>query len=54
MKAIIRVVTAQKQFTEDQIKFMKRCATAMIENHQLSVVINMKVKKTKKLKLKAV
>jgi hypothetical protein len=53
MKAIIKICTAAKEFTEDQKKIMKRIAMILIE-HNLSVVIITKVKKVKQLKLKAV
>jgi hypothetical protein len=52
MKAIIKVCTASKEFTEDQKKIMKRIAIVLIE-HNLSVDIRMQVKKIKHLKLKA-
>ena len=54
MKAIIKIVTAEKEFTHAQIQFIKRMAGVLISHHQLSVMVEMKVKKTKKLKLKAV
>jgi len=54
MKAIIKVCTAEDEFTEEQIRFMKRMACCLIQHHQLSVSISMKVKKVKHLKLKAV
>jgi hypothetical protein len=54
MKALIRVVTAEKEFTHAQIQFMKRMANVLISHHQLSVSVTMKIKKTKKVKLKAV
>jgi hypothetical protein len=53
MKAIIKVCTAEDEFTPKQIQFMKRMAGVLINHHQLSVSITMKVKKIKHLKLKA-
>jgi hypothetical protein len=54
MKAVIKIVTAEKEFSHEQIQFIKRMAGVLISHHQLSVMVEMKVKKTKKLKLKAV
>lgn len=51
MKANIRICTAEKEFRQDQIAIMKRVALVLIE-HNLSVVVEMKVKKVIKLKLK--
>jgi hypothetical protein len=51
MKANIKVVTAETEFTEDQIKILKRVAIVLIE-HNLSVAVTMKVKKVKTLKIK--
>ena len=53
MKALIKVCTAAKEFTEDQIKIMKRISMVLIE-HGLSVDVRMKIKTVKHLKLKAV
>jgi hypothetical protein len=53
MKAIIKVCTAAKEFTEDQKKIMRRISMVLI-GHDLSVCVTMKVKKNKHLKLKAV
>jgi hypothetical protein len=53
MKALIKVVTAEKEFNEDQKRILKRVAIVLIE-HNLSVSVVMKVKKTKHLKLKAI
>ena len=53
MKAIIKVVTAEKEFNEDQKRILKRIMMVLTE-HDLSVAIFHKVKKTKQLKLKAV
>jgi hypothetical protein len=52
MKAIIKVCSAAKEFTEDQKKIIKRIAIVLID-HNLSVEVSMKIKKTKILKLKA-
>ena len=52
MKAIIRVCTANKEFTQAQTQFIKRMACCLIQHHQLSVSVTMKVKKVKQLKLK--
>jgi hypothetical protein len=51
MKAIIKVCTANKEFTQDQTAIMRRIALVLIE-HNLSVSIVMKIKKIKQLKLK--
>jgi len=57
MKANIKIVTANKEFTPDQIAIMKRVKT-VLEAHELSVCISMKIinKVTidKNFKLKAV
>ena len=50
MKAIIKVCTIGK-FTPDQTAIMKRVALVLIE-HNLSVAIVTKIKKTEQLKLK--
>jgi hypothetical protein len=50
MKAIIKVVTAEKEFNEDQKRILKRIAIVLIE-HNLSVAVTMKIKKDKQLKL---
>ena len=52
MKAIIKVCTASKEFTDDQKQMLRRISNVMIA-HNLSVSITMKVKKNKQLKLKA-
>jgi hypothetical protein len=51
MKAIIKIVTANKEFREDQKQIIRRVAL-VLEAHNLSVAIVMKVKKIKHLKLK--
>lgn len=51
MKAIIKVCTAQKEFTEDQKQIMWRVANVIME-HNLSVDIVTKVKKYRSLKIK--
>lgn len=53
MKALIKVVTAENEFSEDQLKIIKRIAIVLIE-HNLSVAVSMKIKKIKRLKLKAI
>ncbi len=53
MKALIKVVTADDEFSEDQLKIIKRIAIVLIE-HNLSVAVSMKIKKVKYLKLKAI
>ena len=53
MKAIIKVVTAEKEFNDDQKKILKRIMMVLTE-HDLSVAIFHKVKKIKQLKLKAI
>jgi hypothetical protein len=53
MKAIIKVCTAERKFSEDQKAIMKRVALVLIE-HNLSVAIIMKVKKVQKFKFKAI
>ena len=54
MKAVIKVVTANKEFSNDQKQILRRVTMVLIE-HQLSacVVLKKKVAKTKILKLKA-
>jgi len=53
MKAVIKVVTAAKDFTEDQKQIMRRVTMVLIE-HDLSacIYIKKKIKKEKILKLK--
>ena len=55
MKAIIRVVTANKEFDEDQKQIMRRIVMVLTE-HNLSACIVLKnvIKKDKYLKLKIV
>ena len=53
MKALIKIVTAENEFSEDQLKIIKRIALVLIE-HNLSVAVSMKIKKVKHLKLKAI
>lgn len=50
MKAIIKVVSAAR-FTEDQERILKRVAIVLAE-HNLSVSIERKIKKTQIIKLK--
>jgi len=55
MKAIIKVVTAKKEFTEDQKTIMRRVVMVLIE-HNLSacIVLKKKAVKTEVLHLKVV
>lgn len=55
MKAVIKIVTARKEFTEDQKQIMRRVTMVLIE-HNLSacIVLKKKVKKDRELKLKVV
>lgn len=48
MKAIIKIVTAEGKFTEDQERIIKRVSMVLIE-HNLSVAVIRKVKKIKTL-----
>lgn len=43
MKATIRIVTAEKEFREDQIKIIRRIMM-VLQEHNLSVSLNMKIK----------
>jgi hypothetical protein len=53
MKAVIRAVTASKEFTEDQKQILRRVSMVLIE-HGFSVDTCYKVKKVKTIKLKVV
>jgi len=55
MKAIIKIVTADKEFTEDQKTIMRRVVMVLIE-HNLSacVVLKKKIKESEILNLKVV
>jgi len=53
MKAIIKVCTAEQEFSQDHKAILRRVAMVLTE-HNLSVVIILKVKKDKQLKLKAI
>jgi hypothetical protein len=55
MKAIIKIVTANKKFDEDQKQLMRRMVNVLYE-HNLSacIILKKKVRKDKILKLKAV
>jgi len=55
MKAIITIVTARKEFRQDQINIMRRVAMVLVE-HDLSVDVSMKtkIKKTIPFKLKVI
>jgi len=52
MKAIIKVVTAEKEFNDDQKTIMRRVVMVLIE-HDLSacIVLKKKVKETLELKI---
>jgi hypothetical protein len=55
MKAIVKIVTAEPEFSSDQKLIIKRIVNVLIE-HDLSVCLQIKTKvttKTKHLKLKA-
>jgi hypothetical protein len=53
VKAIIKIVTADKDFTEDQKQIMRRVSNVLMEhNLSVSVILKKKVVKTKKLSLK--
>lgn len=54
-KAVIKIVTVNKEFRPDQIQIMKRVSMVLVE-HDLSVALLLKEKKVKRLpiKLKAV
>jgi hypothetical protein len=51
MKAIIKVVTAEKEFTQEQTAIIKRIALVLIE-HNLSVELSYKVKQIQPVPLK--
>jgi hypothetical protein len=55
MKAIIKIVTANKDFSEDEKMLFRRMVNVLFE-HNLSarVMLKKKVTKTKILKLKAI
>jgi hypothetical protein len=55
LKAVIKIVTAESEFTEDQKRIMKRVSMVLIE-HNLSVALIVKEKryKTVPFKLKKV
>lgn len=55
MKAIIKIVTAKKEFTPDQLQIIRR-VTNVLSMHSLSVDIRIDEKKTKikPLRLKVV
>jgi hypothetical protein len=50
-KAQIKIVTASKEFTPDQLQILRRVSMVLIE-HGFSVETIIKVKKVKTLKLK--
>jgi hypothetical protein len=50
MKAVIKIAVAGK-FTEDQEKIIKRVSSVLVE-HNLSVVIERKIKSVQTIKLK--
>jgi len=51
MNAVIKVCTASKEFRQDQIAILRRVSMVLIE-HDLSVEVVMKVRKTKQLNLR--
>ncbi|MGA2407733.1 MAG: hypothetical protein ABSF81_13435 [Bacteroidales bacterium] len=51
MKAIIKVVTAEKEFTQDQEQIMRRISNVLRE-HGLSVAITPKRKSKERLELR--
>jgi hypothetical protein len=51
MKATIKVVTAEKEFTYDQKQILRR-VTMVLKEHDLSVAIFIKEKKITQLKIK--
>jgi hypothetical protein len=51
MKAIIKVVTAKKEFTQDQEQILRRISNVLME-HGLSVAIFLKRKSKKPLDLR--
>jgi len=53
MKALIKIVTAEKEFTQDQKQILRRVSMVLTE-HNLSVAVIMKATKYKQVKLKAV
>jgi hypothetical protein len=48
MKAVIKIATAERKFTDDQDKIIKRVALVLTE-HNLSVAVVRKVKKSKQI-----
>jgi hypothetical protein len=56
MKAVIKIVTAEKEFSESQMKILKRIMLVLIE-YNLSVVLSIKKKEIQpkhvKLKIKS-
>jgi hypothetical protein len=46
MKAIIKICTAEKEFTADQLQIMRRVRN-VLEEHGLSAAINIKIKEKK-------
>jgi len=51
MNAVIKVCTASKEFRQDQNAILRRVAM-VLEQHDLSVEITMKVRKTKQNNLR--
>jgi hypothetical protein len=51
MKAIIKVCTANKAFNQDQLNILRR-VTTVLQEHNLSVAVTLKIKENKQLKLK--
>lgn len=50
MKAIIKIVTARREFRQDQIAILRRIAM-VLQEHDLSVDIRINKKVTKEIKL---
>jgi hypothetical protein len=53
MKAIIKIVTANKDFDDDQKQIMRR-VMSVLHDHRLSVCIIQKKKEIKVISLKAI
>jgi hypothetical protein len=53
MKVVIKVATAEREFTQDQKDIMKGVCLVLIE-YNLLVEITIEVKKSKQLKLKVI
>jgi hypothetical protein len=51
-KAKITIVSAEDEFTPEQIRFIKRMAICLTDHHRLSVKTTIKETKVKTLKIK--